>query len=215
MSIDSPTIHPPPNPVKFDEADYWALAGLFDPQRKYAGYRPNVTEIPNGNGVADSQKKFLHISLRYDPPAFAKRILFAAHGAALEVAQALDLPGHLFPSLDACALRVLEYPPGADSAPHTDFDMLTLNLWRSHPCAGLAAHEVAGYSVHYGELAELFDVAPADEHMVHATTHTQYSLVYFALPRHATLLPFAHTSAGLHTVSDWLRERIARSRSYK
>jgi hypothetical protein len=46
---------------------------------------------------------------------------------------ALGVPREFMPSYEHSALRVLEYPPGAGSAPHTDVGLLTLNLYRDQP----------------------------------------------------------------------------------
>lgn len=196
--------------------DYWDLHDLFD--GSYAGYRPNVAEIPNGDGKVDAEKRFLHIALKYNPPKYARRLLAIAHGAACEVAEAMGVPAYLRPCLGAGALRVLDYPAGAGSELHTDFDLFTVNLWRDPPL-DMGARMIAGHSVHIGELGELIEshVRPhglglAQPHSVPALPTHQHSLVYFAIPEPTQLLVVDN-----HTVSvaEWLTERIARSRVYK
>ena len=197
--------------------DVALLRQLFDPAECYAGYRPSVRELPNGDGKVDEQKKYLHVALKYNPPVWAKRVLFEAHGMALEVARALNLPASLTPDLAAGALRLVEYPTGAGSAPHCDMSLFTVNVWRSCANAGLAAHSHAGYSVHFGELAEVYGIAQADSHHVQGLPFPQVALVYFALPRHDTKLPHPapHLGAGVPvpTVGDWLAARMSRSRA--
>lgn len=200
----------------FTAVDYQRLSYLF---HGYTGYRPNVSEIPNGDGKVDATKRYLHVAPKYNPPESSRRIYARAFTAACHVAEALGLPPELRPSVNACALRVLEYPPGAGSERHTDFDMFTLNLWRSEPVPGMEARDVAGYSVHLGELAELFGVGKAEPHEVPALDRAQYSMVFFALPDPSVMLPgpvFTGDSVVKYmSVGQWLAERMSRSRVYK
>lgn len=206
------------NSQQFRGGDYLALAQLF--HTGYPGYKPDVVELPNGDGKADVAKRYLHVATKYAPPLHAADMFYAAFGMACVVAEALGLPPSLRPSVNACALRVLEYPAGAGSELHTDFDMFTLNLWRSEPVPGMEARTVAGCSVHLGELGEIFGLGKAEPHSVPALDHPQQSLVFFALPDPSVelpLLPRFSDACGnrLYTVGQWLAERYARSRGYK
>lgn len=190
----------------FNRADYDRLHALVF-QADYPGYRPETLEAPNGDGRVDAQKRYAHVATKYlerDPnPARATELnafLLKAH--ALAIAAAYDL-GAPRPELGACALRVLEYPPGVGGAPHYDFDVFTLNLWRSEPNAGLGLAE----PVHMGEIGELLGLGPARLHHIDPSPEPQQSLVYFVLPRHDLPLSL--------TVGSWLEKRYARSRVSK
>lgn len=191
----------------FHLGDYRLLSTLFEPEAAYAGYKPNVREIPNGDGKVDEGKRYLHIALEYNPPQWALRYLYAAHGAACHVAFELGVAPEMMPDLSASALRVLEYPPDVGSAPHTDFDLLTVNCWRSCANPGLRTGKVAGHRVHLGEIAEMLGHGGAQPHCVDPMYYSQQSIVHFALPRHSAVLPSGAT------VGEWLKERYARSRA--
>lgn len=166
----------------------------------YAGYRPTVIEAPDGK-VLDTQKKFLHIAPKYGMDEFQSR----CYSEALRIARE-HAPVPL--DYDACALRVLEYAPGVNGAGHTDFDLLTVNLWRSHP--ELMVCEAEKSLIHWGELAEDFIKRKPDYHTVEAhPTETQKSIVFFGLPP-----PEMKLSSG-QTVGQWLALRIAKARHYK
>lgn len=187
---------------------YNKLAALFAPETAYPGYKPNVTEIPNGDGKADAQKRYLHVAAKYNPPRFALAAFCDAYKASLEVAAALKLPDYLTPAWDQCALRVLEYPVGVGGEHHTDFDLFTLNLWR-WPTLDTGAIMVGPHSVHFGELFQEFEFGEATPHQIPPQETEQRSIVFFALPRRDVLLP-----DGQRNVGEWLDERYARSRSY-
>lgn len=187
--------------IPFTGQDFAQLA-LAAFSRDYSGYRPKVIEIPNGDGRADRTKHYAHIALKYSPPP----ILEAAFWRAFAIAQDFSSTIKLAPK--ECALRVLRYPPGAGSEYHTDFDLFTVNLWRSHP--GLI-RPTPDY-LHFGELWPLLvdSQQPATGHWVDAhPTENQYSLVFFALPARSVVLP------NWDTVGQWLDERMARSRAYR
>jgi len=109
----------------------------------YPGYRPNVRELPNGDGKVDDGKRYAHVATKYITDEYRKRhpgatlhlekTLDDAHWLAMRVATALHVPKHLMPSREHSALRVLEYPAGAGSHEHTDFDLFTLSLYRDQP----------------------------------------------------------------------------------
>ena len=186
----------------FDASDFERLRSLFD--GSYSGYRPAVVEAPNGDGKLDTEKRYLHVATKYDPPEWAKSYLIRAFARATIIAADLGLPVELLPDLDACALRVLEYPVGATSAEHTDFDLFTFNAYRN-------TQDVVGGDgrLYIGEIGELVGLGPATPHRVPARPYEQHSIVFFALPAHDAVLP------GGVTVGDWLRERVARSRYQK
>lgn len=183
-------------------------------------------------------KRFLHVAPKYDPPAWAVAYLARAHWEACRVAEALNVPAAYYPRVADGTLRVLEYPAGAGTAEHTDFNLFTIVLWRSTPGdlvikrtwqetqvpAEWESRRIDGArlspGLHIGELGELVGLGPATPHRVPARPYTQKSLIYFALPSHSAELPRPVTfeaQGGLarvtaHTVGQWLAARKARSR---
>lgn len=180
-----------------NQVDYWKLHTLF--HSGYAGYRPNVIELPNGDGKADTDKRYLHIATKYNPPDWAMDLLIEAYSQAVGTALHMGVPNAFMPDLDACALRVLEYPPGVGGHLHTDFDLFTLNLYRS-------VNSFPDF-VHLGELGEAIGLGPAYPHEVKPMGEYQYSAVFFALPSPTAVLPSGEV------VGDWLQKRLARSRA--
>ncbi len=221
------------SPVRFSKIEFDALSSLvFRPG--YPGYKPNVVEAPNGDGKLDTDKRYSHVAIKYirgGPGAALSEIeylvlhstLTRCHVEALRVHDALGLPEAWAPDLDASALRILEYPPGATSARHTDFDLFTLVAYRDPFPGGLVRHEpehrfedfgkpslgfAEGVSpgIHFGELYELGGFGRATPHEVGAIDDgsscitsvklPQFSAVYFALPRH-DLVKFLDCPLGL------------------
>jgi hypothetical protein len=179
-------------------------------------------EIPNGDGKVDAGKRYRHVAMKYlEQDSNSSRVatlshyLHRAHDIALEVAVAFGLPQAAWPKLEACALRVLEYPAGVGGHLHTDFDLFTLSLYRSHPAAlcidrpSLLPSAVADLNpgCHRGELLEALQLADADPHSVRAEAEAQRSIVYFALSAPELELPSGQTAGA------WLAERYARSRA--
>lgn len=209
--------------MKLTDTDYRALHSIvFQPD--YPGYRPNVVESPNGDGKWDREKRYAHIAEKYldlMPPSYAKTFLFSVLFDAVVEAAVLwpDFGGTsvFHPHYNYSALRILDYPPGATSAPHTDFDLFTLMLYRDQPekfryLDGTEPPEAAqklSPHIHFGELYEELGLGKATKHEVVASDVPQHSIVFFAIPDHAAVLP-----SGL-TVGQWLTERMARSRGYK
>jgi isopenicillin N synthase-like dioxygenase len=209
----------------FSPSEFDSLRALaFQPD--YAGYRPNVKEIPNGDGKVDAEKRFSHVASKYlrgDSDSRLWQALYRCHDRAMQVANLLDLPSEWRPNLNASALRVLEYPPGAGSERHTDFDLFTLLAYRD-PLEGLEIEgdplaqerpevertlQQLAPGLHFGELAEFLpEPIAANPHYVDPMNRWQFSAVYFALPHPETKLPDGRL------VSGWLAERIARSRVY-
>jgi hypothetical protein len=198
----------------FSRLDYASLHSLFETPG-YAGYRPEVAEAPNGDGKVDVAKRYLHVALKYNPPEWVLPYLARAHFEACRVAEALDVPDAYYPRVENGTLRVLEYPPGAGSERHTDFDLFTILCWRSTPDdlkidrsgfvekASTSAHvgdaafkgarqptatELDPH-LHIGEIGEIVGLGPATPHSVPARGYPQYSIVYFAMPANAARLP--------------------------
>lgn len=203
--------------------DYNTLHALVF-REGYPGYKPTVIEIPNGDGKADAEKRFAHVATKYmtgvQGNAVLDHYLRLGHEEATRVAQAIGIPEEFMPDITRSALRVLEYPPGAVSNPHQDFDLFTLMMYRDQPRC-FVAHEVdddinpeAIYALqeksplaHFGQLAEAIGFAYATPHEVTASSVVQRSMVYFAIPRWEAVLPSGET------VKDWLNGRMARSRT--
>lgn len=191
--------------------EFQNLAELF--HGSYAGYKPEVREAPNGDANVDMTKRYLHVALKYDPPRWACELLARAHFLACAVAEQQGVPDHLYPKVENGTLRVLEYPSCAGSAEHCDFDLFTLNLWRSPP----NAHEwladngrwmLGAEDFHWGEIGELCGLGGARLHRVTGRPSTQQAIVYFAMPAHKAILPTGQTTL------EWLTERVSRSRIY-
>jgi hypothetical protein len=218
----------------FTSADYLALHRVVftldtNGKPRWPGYRPEVVEIPNGDGRADAQKRYAHIkaehlvgTLNCDTAA-TYHAFHRAFTRACEVAIELGIPPAFWPAREACALRVLEYPPMVGGERHTDFDLATINVWRSDGGVHMLAEEAIGRDhrpapegVHLGELYDLILPPTARAPELCATAHqiapsevSQFALVFFALPSHAAVLPDGRK------VGDWLVERYARSRAPK
>jgi hypothetical protein len=223
--------------VIFDANDHAALATLFalrsDGTPVYAGYKPHVAEAPNGDGVvAPPTTRYLHVAPKYNPPPWAMAYLARAHYEACRVAEALGVPAAYYPRVADGTLRVLDYDVGGSQPEHTDFDLFTIVCYRSHPrdlervrriTAEIDALDEKSEGLHIGELGELVGLGPATPHRVPARPYAQQSIVYFAMPDHATRLPIRNARGGQTventwapaTVGEWLKERIARSRVYK
>lgn len=189
----------------FNQHDYAALhAAVFRPD--YPGYRPNVIEAPNGDGRLDVHKRYAHVATKYlaqdtdeDRRALLKHYLDRAYAHALRVAFSLRVPRAFVPMIDACALRVLEYGPGVGSEIHTDVSMFTTMLYRDQPnrfrvhqddhIDAVRAH-AADPQMHFGRLGVQTGItARALAHWVEPADTSQRSIVFFALPNHAAVLP--------------------------
>ncbi len=199
--------------------DYQLLHGLVF-SGSYPGYKPEVRELPNGDGVVDAEKRYAHIALKYqtgkpsvDVPLW--NAFLRAHELATQAALALNVPEEFMPSVHYSALRVLEYPVGAGGANHTDFDLLTVNLWRNDGSAvivdasGQGRPSMVGLppNTHGGEIAQELGLGRATPHSVASRDFVQQSLVFFAIPDWRSRLP-----SGV-TVGNWIKERIERSRT--
>lgn len=189
----------------FDLGEYHCMTSLFNTPG-YRGYRPAVVEAPNGDGALDVGKRYLHIAAKYDPPEWALRYLARAHWEACREAEALGVPDAFMPRVADGTLRVLDYPAGVGSARHTDFSLFTITCFRSTLDGLVVEDEEPG--LYFGELAEQVGLGAATPHRVEPRPHPQHSIVYFAMPSHAAVLPYS----GGRTVGAWLKERLARSR---
>ncbi len=203
----------------FDQFDHENLCDLFSWRHEYKGYKPDVLESPNGDGKIDATKRYLHVALKYDPPAWAVRYLARAHFEACRIAEAIGIEDRYYPHVENGTLRVLEYPAGAGSAEHTDFDLFTVHCYRSTPedfvrngydaAAIKPAAESIDPHVHLGEIAEIVGLGPATRHSVPARSYPQKAIVYFAMPANDAKMPDGQR------VGDWIAERMSRSRVYK
>lgn len=204
----------------FTEQDYKTLHELvFRPE--YPGYKPTVVEIPNGDGKADAEKRYAHVAPKYFANVWQRAALTPfleeAHQVALHMALAARLPRELWPDIRYGALRVLDYPPGAGSHRHEDFDLFTVMCYRDQPKlfqsdevdAGPAIEQIRHFDpqAHLGQLGQEVGLGKATPHWVLPGERQQRSIVYFAIPDHDVVLP-----SGV-TVRDWLNERMARSRT--
>jgi hypothetical protein len=209
----------------FNAHDYKILSDIVfhideEGNPTYPGYRPNVVESPNGDKNWDTEKRYAHVATKYLEPynKVLMGYLHRAHNKAMEVAIELGIPKEFWPDIRYGALRVLEYPPGAVTHPHKDFDLFTLMMYRNTPedfkyLSGkdvfLMEAQQLNDQIHFGEILEtLIPAYKANEHEVVADIfgRTQYSIVYFAIPDRAAVLPTGQT------VGEWLEERLSRSR---
>ena len=206
-----------------DDITKLLFAGFQD---DYPGYRPTVIESPHGDGKWDIEKRYFHIAMKYlekDPHRWRRemfdRALKDATTSARTLAMRLGVPLAFWPTYTYSAIRVLEYPPGARSHRHTDFDLFTLMLYRNiqgrfryvepeHPSYLKQKAREWSHSIHFGELMPMLlgKDASADMHYVEPFERTQFSAVFFGIPDHGAVLP---TGA---TVGEWIEERMARSR---
>lgn len=200
----------------------------------YPGYKPAVKEVPAGDGRVDADKKYSHIAPKYlqDHHNVAEKMLlrhfydraFAqARYAWATSAGYAGLPGDVVASFAPDprygALRVLDYPPGAVSNRHEDFDLFTLVLYRDDPDAlvvgdpgkngGLALEVFRQFDpkCHLGQIAAEIGIGPATPHEVVARDRAHHSVVYFAIPDHDAVLPSGKTVRG------WLNSKMSKTRT--
>jgi isopenicillin N synthase-like dioxygenase len=180
----------------FNSHQYQELHSLmFRPD--YPGYKPEVVDSPNGDGVRDSGKRYAHVSQKYltaptrgDMNWGTLRVLMdyldLAYQRASSIAVQLGVPREFMPSFEHGCLRVLEYPADTGSAWHTDFDLFTVNCYRDVHNWGLGDKPM---EVHMGEIGELIGLGAAFPHKVVPDGAAQHSIVYFAEPSHDAVLP--------------------------
>ena len=205
--------------TQFDYEDLYSLVFRVG----YAGYKPTVKEIPNGDGKVDADKRYAHVAPKYlvdETPEVRARLtwyLKRAHAVAEKVADLIEMPKEFRPDIRYGALRVLDYPPGAVSNKHEDFDLFTLMMFRDQPnrfkadeievSPLLAKIHTIDPQAHLGQLGTEVGLGAATPHEVLPSETQQRSIVYFTIPDHEAKLP-----SGV-IVRDWLNERMARSRT--
>lgn len=204
----------------FTESDYNILHDLvFRPD--YSGYKPTVIEIPNGDGKADSDKKYAHVAVKYMKTEQQRKDLMPfmekAHAEATNMADEINLPNAFSPDIRYSALRILDYPPGSISNKHEDFDLFTLMLYRDQLDKFKSDETMTSWTLdvmreinpqaHMGQLGEEIGLGRATLHWVLPSESVQKSIVYFVIPDHDSILP-----SGI-IIRDWLNERIQRSRT--
>jgi len=232
-------------PIKqFTEQEYDVLYEIVFADG-YPGYKPAVKEVTNGDGKVDTDKRYAHVAPKYlkdfDNPAL-KRILETFYDRAYAQARYAwavsagyaglsgDLVAAFAPDPRYGALRVLDYPPGAVSNRHEDFDLFTLVLYRDDPEALVVDHSAApggaadskGHArkmtatdalrafdpkCHLGQIAAEVGIGPATPHEVVARDRAHHSVVYFAIPDHDAVLPSGKT------VRDWLNDKMQKTRT--
>ena len=195
--------------MRFTKEEYDDIYSLTFDTPGYAGYRPTVQEAPNGDGKWDEEKKYAHVATKYLPRGELMVYYARAFEEACRVSRDLALPHRLWPSWSNSCLRILDYPPGAESAEHTDLDLFTIQLYRDHPEGFIRtgtvdqADESVSTGIHFGEMAEVAGIRKAMPHKVQGLDVRQKSIVFFVIPS---------PEATLVTAGQWLEERYARSR---
>lgn len=203
--------------IQFTEAEHSLLATLFD-DKTYKGYKPEQAEAPNSDGRVDIGKRYLHVAPKYNPPLFAVDLLAMAHYEALRIAEEIGVPDAFYPRVENSTLRVLEYPAGTGTLEHTDFDLFTVNLWRSTP----DDHEQFGpvndtdcdwtpgvRSFHMGRIGAMLGMGTAVPHRVPARDYPQKALVYFAMPANAAVFPYGSVDRHGDQLGRWDGETVA------
>lgn len=154
--------------------------------------------------------KGLYCFSRKSSNAFA--LLNSLRQVASERAISMGIGPDFLPRLEDGTLRFLRYPPGACIDKHTDFNLFTMPLWRSSWENYQVDAPHGKGELHVGEILAMLQ--PGCDATVHYTTASevwQYSVVYFAMPSLASVLPNGMT------VADWLveRKKAARTRDHK
>jgi hypothetical protein len=195
--------------MRFTKEEYDEIYSLTFDTPGYAGYRPSVQEAPNGDGKWDEEKRYAHVATKYKPCSRLVEYYKAGFEEACRVSRDLAFPHHLWPSWENSCMRILDYPPGAESAEHTDFDLFTIQLYRDQPEGFVRtgtvdqADESISTGIHFGEMAEVALLRKAMPHKVVSLPVRQKSIVFFVIPS---------PDSSLITAGDWLKERYARSR---
>jgi len=209
--------------TKLSEEDYKNLAD-FAFSEQNPGFKPKEIESPNGNGVWDESKRYTHIAPKYFRqvlelvPPIVIELYAKAINECIRVCNAIELPHQFWPGPDS-TMRLLDYPPGASTAPHTDFNLFTLCLYRDDMDAFKylggegdpllkKAREISP-GIHFGEMMTEINGAQATGHEVVGTDKPQRSIVFFMVPRHSATLPSGKT------VGQWIEERKRRSRRFR
>lgn len=121
----------------FNANDYRKLSDIVFAE-DYPGYRPNIIEAPQGNDVWDTEKRFSHVAMKYlnnfcdsTKCSILTDYLLQATEKSIDIAIDLGVPKRFWPDYRYSNMRILEYPPGAVTAPHEDFDLFTTMLFRN------------------------------------------------------------------------------------
>lgn len=201
----------------------------FNQANHYPGYKPDVIEAPDGRyGALDEGKHYAHVAVKYlhgwDSPhkGWMESVLHDWTSYAVDRAIEIGLPMKWWPSIEDSTIRILAYPPGAESHAHYDFDLFTLNMYRNvretyerlDPDRADRYDWVrdgleSSWDMHYGELATIINPNfKPTKHRVHQDylDRTQYAAVFFAMPRLSLTLP------GGVKVWQWVENRKEESR---
>lgn len=187
----------------------------------YSGYKPEVKEIPNGDGKVDADKRYAHVAPKYFKTDEQRELLTPYLERAFQMASAAaslaKIPKAYMPDIRYGALRILDYPPGSVSNKHEDLDLFTLMMYRDQPDRFVADEvpdtkaieriRLLNKQAHLGQLGEAIGLGQATPHEVLASNTRQCSIVYFSIPDWESILPSGEK------VIDWLNERMARSRT--
>lgn len=212
--------------MRFDSHEFGFLSSyLFDPT--WPGYTPDVLEAPNGDSRVDTHKRYSHLSPKYINAA--KDLGRLTDGAIDYLSNvycdALRRATQVCADLQWCkpgpdsTLRALIYPINVGGEKHVDFDLMTLQIWRSHR-EGFKREDLwdpmnraqqltveRNHGIHFGRFAEeLYDVPPTP-HWVDPAPFEQRSLVFFVVPEHSVYLPPSKC-----TVGEYLKEFKTRAR---
>ncbi len=204
----------------FTISDYNVLHSLVF-RSDYPGYKPTVKEIPAGDGKVDADKRYAHVASRYFADDWQRAALMPylekAHRLAAMVAEDAKIPAQYRPDIHYGALRVLDYPAGAVSHRHEDFDLFTLMMFRDQPQYFSSDDVEAGDTIeriryfnpqaHLGLLGQEIGLGKATPHQVLPAPDRQRSIVYFAIPDHDATLPSGQT------VREWLNAIMTRTRT--
>jgi len=196
-----------------EEYDYLHRVTMRD---DYPGFKREIIESPNGDGALDREKRYAHVAPKYGLRGALEHIYSRAFGLARHVCLELGVPHRFMPDYGS-TMRVLYYPPGAGSAPHTDFDLLTLSLYRDRPegfeylpdsmmGSALTKARAVSPGVHFGELWTEIMGDGCTPHRVRPLDTEQRSVVFFVMPPHEAVLPSGQA------VGAWVKERKDRSR---
>jgi hypothetical protein len=195
----------------FSKGDYERLHSLVF-RSDYSGYKPTVKEIPNGDGKVDAEKRYAHVAPKYFKTDEQREALTPYLEKAFNLARAAGdiakLPPEYMPDIRYGALRILDYPPGAVSNKHEDFDLFTLMIYRDQPDRFVSDEVPDSKAIERIRLLnKQAHLGQATPHEVLASNSRQHSIVYFAIPDWESVLPDGTK------VIDWLNERMARSRT--
>lgn len=199
----------------------WWIASWADRllSTDYPGYNPPGTERADMYALGDYS--YAHVATKYlsqDCEALSDgqrnamlNMLKDLVNTARRYSVGYEIPREFWPTMEDSTLRLLEYRPGAVIEEHTDFNLFTVNLYRTSRAPyrhGDDRAEAHIDNVHIGEIWEQIDAErTATPHWTDVHPHTQYSVVFFAMPSLKAMLP-----SGV-TVGEWLKDRKAQSRS--